>query len=319
MHDISKSTPLIFSRKGFDSSSAFGYSPYDPETGRFIVLPIPGGDIGNSYINKILYKDIRIKPGYFEGIDAESLYDLIMDKSLCYKKKTHDLVESNYAHFDPMLKSCPWISDSKYQTGAFGQCSASQGELRNREVGRGSIFLFFGRFKPIPGRKNCMGFEIYNDGSYFIYGWMRVKKIITQFEDIDDCEVREYHPHATEEYFKRSKNNTIYIADEKLFDDLDIPGCGYFPSLNRKLLLTDVNHMDKPWFWRMPSCFGKPGYKPSHFKKDVHWYECDEEGMYIVESPANRSGQEFVSILCGESERWLRGLFLEQRESNKNR
>lgn len=32
---------LILSRKGFDSASGNGYSPFDPKTGKFIVLPIP--------------------------------------------------------------------------------------------------------------------------------------------------------------------------------------------------------------------------------------------------------------------------------------
>lgn len=306
---LSGNTLLVFSRKGFDSSSAGGFSPYDPETGKYMVLPIPGGSFDDYYGNKILYKDIKIKRNYFDGISAENLYELIHCKQLRYKKKTLDLVNSNYAHFDPMLCNCLWLDDGRYQAGAFGQCAASQGELRNRNAGPGTVFLFFGRFKPIPGRKNNMGFEAYEGGSYFLYGWMKVKKVINRYEDIDDETVKKIHPHATEEYFRKSKNNAIYIADDKLFGDSDIPGCGYFPTLNRKLLLTDTNHMDRPWFWRMPSCFCNEGFVPSHFSKSAGRCPCEDKDMLVVESPANRSGQEYITSFSSESEKWLRGLF----------
>lgn len=308
-NELSDNVPLVFSRKGFDSSSAGGFSPYDPETGKYMVLPIPGGSFEDYYGNKILYRDIKIKPNYFDGINADNLYDLIFCKQLGYHKKTLKLVDNNYAHFDPMLCNCQWLDDERYQAGAFGQCSASQGELRNRNAGPGTIFLFFGRFKPVSQRKNNMGFEIYEGGSYFLYGWMKVKKVISRYEDIDDEAVKKFHPHATEEYFEKSKNNTIYISDDKLFSDCDIPGCGYFPALNKKLLLTDTDHMDRPWFWRMPSCFSKPGFTPSHFSKDAKWYQCSDKDMLVVESPANRSGQEYITELSCEAEKWLRSLF----------
>ncbi len=103
---------IIFSRKGFDSSSGGGASPV--VAGRPISLPIPA-----SKASKTSYNDLELgdyaraaSRGKFQGDD------------LC--------------HHDPMFL------DDGYCL--FGQCGAAQTHLANHGVNVGDVFLFFGLF-----------------------------------------------------------------------------------------------------------------------------------------------------------------------------
>jgi len=239
---------VILSRKGFDSSAGGDYSPFDPQTGKYIVLPIPVADKELDICNPLKYEDIQIQRDYLPGYSETNLKSLMKAME---KKATINGEESEYAHFDPWLGHCPWLEEGNHQIGAFGQVGIPQAQLHNQGVGEGSLFLFFSRFttidkngenKIVPGISR----ENLNKDLYFIYGWLKVKKVIR--EHVDDC-LWSRHPHNTKKYFDyyakienaKSENgkNTIYIADEFLFNDgSNFPGCGYFPRLNEDLCLS---------------------------------------------------------------------------------
>jgi hypothetical protein len=207
--------------------------------------------------------------------------------------------ESEYTHFDPWLGPCPWLAgDSNHSIGAFGQIGTAQAHLDNQKVREGSLFLFFSRFttidkngenKIVPGISR----ENLNKDLYFIYGWLKVKKIIQQYKDIIDDKslqsLKSLHPHTTEKYFETYPNNTLYIADEFLFNDgSNFPGCGYFPTLNKDLLLTasdsDQQKYGKKWIpsrWKLPPFFDKT--HPSYLRKE-EWSK-NEDGSCLVKIP----------------------------------
>ena len=102
---------LIFSRKGFDSSS--GGCPSPIICGRPISLPIP-----TDHRSCTTYGDLDLG-----DIVDHATRGKLNGKSLC--------------HFDPMFENgrC-----------AFGQTDKAQKHLENNQVGDGDVFLFFGLF-----------------------------------------------------------------------------------------------------------------------------------------------------------------------------
>ena len=102
---------VIFSRKGFDSSS--GGAPSPIVEGVPVSLPIPTDHRSNT-----TYEDI----GYGELVERVTK-SRIRGSHLC--------------HRDPMFENgrC-----------AFGQTGAAQSHLKNNNVGVGDLFLFFGLF-----------------------------------------------------------------------------------------------------------------------------------------------------------------------------
>ncbi len=305
---------IILSRKGFDSAAGHGYSPFDSTTGKYIVLPIPEDEKGKHYRNSKKYEEIKIEPDYLPGISVSNLRDLI--HSLNFSQKTKDVVSKNYVHFDPWLGMCPWLSGNNHNIGAFGQQGAAQTHLKNQGVGIGSLFLFFSRFIPINNRENRIVSAIapnkLKKGVYFIYGWLKVERIIDKFEDIrSDNRYRHLlldHPHASEECFKEKENkrNTIYIASEFLLNGCSIPGCGYFPKLSEELLLTSKNpNEEPPNTWDLPLFFRDQ--PPTYFPKDKQKWKPNPDGKTCTVRAPNR-GQEFVFKESEDFCRWFQDL-----------
>jgi Nucleotide modification associated domain 3 len=102
---------IVFSRKGFDSSS--GRAPSPIINGAPITLPIPTG----KYPSVSTYGDL-------------DLGDIV-------SKANKNYAAGSPCHEDPMF----W--DDRC---AFGQTSAAQSHLANHAVGVGDVFLFFGLF-----------------------------------------------------------------------------------------------------------------------------------------------------------------------------
>ncbi|WP_173916803.1 hypothetical protein [Halobacillus sp. Marseille-Q1614] len=301
---------LIFSRKGFDSSAGYGYSPYDPKSGKYIVLPIPG-DVYHKQGYK--YEDLLLKENFLEGMNAENLRDLINDPKMGYSKKSKEIIKNSYVHYDPVLGESPWLSNGP-RCGAFGQAGSAAGHLRNHNVKEGTIFLFFSRFKPMKASVHPLDPRgAWTEGAYYIYGWLKVGKVI----DVNNKEelpgsVKEQHPHGSDADFQKRKYNTIYLASKKLFDDMDIPGCGYFPKLTDELLLSSKQHKNKPSIWKLPSFFHEEKYRPTYLnvenKLEERWFMCPEDEGYCYVQSTGR-GQEYISRLEDQSLKWLRTLF----------
>jgi hypothetical protein len=299
---------IILSRKGFDSASGYGYSPFDPETGRYIVMPIPGSKSEQILANKTRYEDLRIKQNYLPGIMASNLREIVFAKEIGYSRKTRDEITINFAHFDPWLGHCPWLDDgADHHIGAFGQVNAAQGHLEKNSVGVGSLFLFFSRFVPIKGRENQIGIPLdYKKGAYFLYGWLKVGKVAKSMSDIQDEQLRLRHPHATDAYFAKYKNNAIYLSDKLLSNDSAINGCGYFPRLCKELLLSSVQHPQTPCVWQLPAFFHQPENRPTYLQKASRWILQEDSVSCLVTVPAR--GQEFVFRNSPDFVAWLSGI-----------
>ena len=77
-------------------------------------------------------------------------------------------------------------------------------------------------------------------------------------------------PEITLKHTKRGKKNVIYIAAEHLFDhSKDFQGCGYFPKLRDKQLLTSTGfakaQTKQPWRpsrWKLPPGFSRERCRP---------------------------------------------------------
>jgi hypothetical protein len=243
------------------------------------VLPIPNGVIGKYPGNGIKFSEIPIKPDYLNGVNAINLENLItrLAEKRHLPRKTSEKIHDKCAHFDPWLGPCPWLAEvSNHHLGAFGQESAAQSHLHNQKVKEGSLFLFFSRFKPIENRKwddKYLGisYKHAKEGLYFIYGWLRVKELVTKYGSNPDLE---NHPHYTKEYFEKYPpekeiRNTIYLSGD----------CGYFPELNNELLLTANEKQQTkqcvtwiPSRWSLKPCF----YKSLTHTNDKQWTPVDE-------------------------------------------
>jgi hypothetical protein len=323
---------IILSRKGFDSSTGGNHSLFEPDTGKYIVLPIPEREKDWKISNPLRFQDVGISDSYSKRFGASNLKELMVKTDRwkpIINRGEHDEEKSEYAHLDPWLGHCPWLSDnSNHNIGAFGQVGNAQAHLKNREVGKGSLFLFFSRFKPIHGTKMSkfcdvdISSEHLKEGLYFIYGWLRVGgEPIKCYNDPQlRRELKEHHPHATQKYFEecKGKNNTIYIADKYLFNNsTGYLGYAYFPTLTKDLLLTASDSAQKPDNW-IPTRWELPGFfhehKPTYLHKEWRWRSKVGSLRYLVQIPGR--GQEFVFDDSEEFCQWLNKLVGEIHEEN---
>lgn len=300
---------LVLSRKGFDAKNGGGYSPYNPRSGKYVVLPIP---VTKDFKQAKQYDQVKIIKDYLDtGFNYDTLYGLIYDLKPISNTKLASLAKKkkNYVHFDPMLGPCPWINNQpEVELGAFGQSESAQGHLAAQNVGKDSLFLFFARFTPIDKLNKS---SITNDtqDAYFLYGWMKVGSLARSKTDLKDVkDIAKFHHHA--HMFDKWKNNTIYMPQERLFDDMDIPGCGYFSSLNESLRLScdnlDCQDREKGCsMWAMPGCF--KDNRPTYIGKRIKM--CSGKDNVCCADTAI-IGQEFVSDLQGDTLIWVRDLFI---------
>ncbi|MFF2445532.1 hypothetical protein ACFVSW_00415 [Neobacillus sp. NPDC058068] len=296
---------LVLSRKGFDSGSGGCFSPYNYDTGKYIWFPIP--EKVNSYSNHIRYTDILVKNEYIcslKGCNLSEVYNNLKGTDRV-KLRENEYASINddelFAHFDPMLGIPPWIEDNencKIGKG-FGQFNAAP-HLGKHDVNEGSIFLFFGGFQSTSNKKIS---------GHYIYGWLKVKKRIETFKECKEI-LKEYnlhhHPHITEAAFARNQKNFIFVPDQWLFEDLKIPGCGYFTTLNNHLLLSNSKESNIAT-WKLPNLF----YKNLTQVHQKTWQNT-LDGFCTVKTGI---GQEFVTQLSEKGEEWLRELFLKNQNN----
>ena len=296
---------LVLSRKGFDSGSGGCFSPYNHDTGKYIWFPIP--EKVNSYSNQIRYTDILVKSEYIDGLRGSNLSEVYnslkgTDHVKLRKNEYASIYDGElFAHFDPMLGLPPWIEESencKIGKG-FGQFNAAP-HLEKQNVKEGSIFLFFGGFQSTSNKKIS---------GHYIYGWLKIKKRIESYKECIEI-IEEYnlqhHPHITEAAFERNQKNFIFIPDQWLFEDLGIPGCGYFATLNDHLLLSNSKEMNTAT-WKLPNFY----YKNLTQVHQNTWNYLPD-GSCTVKTGI---GQEFVTPLSEKGKGWLRELFLKNQNN----
>lgn len=234
--------PIVLSRKGFDSSTGGMYSPLDSDSGEYVFLPRP--EVGN-----------MVDSGY-KGVDYESLSTRFLNfNNLKEVLSAKDKLPEYGAHLDPDLTK---VIPVKGWRPAFGQRNAAQGYLRNRGVGdnsRGTLFLFFSRFK--PWEKTDSGLR----EGYYIYGWLEVGETLKPSEA---PKALSYHPHFASKY-REAKNNIVYVASSKI-SGTNLPGAGMFKKLSNTLRLS--YHEEKDLLkWKLPHLAFKAFSRLKNYEK----------------------------------------------------
>ena len=173
-------TKIIFSRKGFDSST--GGMPSYKKDETLISFPIP------SQINTLTtYNDLNL------GKDIQDL-------------SNNKIKSTDTCHFDPNL-----------DYGEFGQVGAAQTHLKNNNVKVGDLFLFWGWFRETLTVNKKTVFSKDDPGHYRFFGWMQIGEIIHLGEDpswyLKEEPNSMSHPHTIGSW---GDNNTLYLASDKL-------------------------------------------------------------------------------------------------------
>ena len=267
-----KMTKIIFSRKGFDSST--GGMPSYKKDETLISFPIP------SQINTLTtYNDLNL---------GKNIQDLSNNK----------IKATDTCHFDPNL-----------DYGEFGQVGAAQTHLKNNNVKVGDLFLFWGWFRETITINRKTIFSKKDPGHYRFFGWLQIGKIIHLGKDpswyLAETEQNPNstsHPHTIGHW---KENNTLYLASKKLdaFGLKDYYGFGKFKASEKTNL--SINPSIKKSKWKCPKWLNpKHGGCGMTYHNDLtRW---DENTVDVV-----GRGQEFVAVpnKVDECEKWLRNIF----------
>ncbi|WNF22658.1 hypothetical protein [Mesobacillus jeotgali] len=220
---------VILSRKGFDSSSGGKPSPILGD--RLMSLPIPLAGSNDFYRN------------------------LTFSETESYLKIMQDLGIKGHleGHVDPDIRRSIIVHRPSEWRGTFGQSGTSQANLRNQNVGKGDIFLFFGWFKE-AWRVN--GSWVYRQNApniHMIYGYLEVEEVydLNSIHTIPSWV--KYHPHYRDRADYDQKRNAIYTATGKFSTYKDKAGWGVF-DYDESLVLTKKGSKKRS-LWELPACF----------------------------------------------------------------
>jgi hypothetical protein len=254
---------LILSRKGFDSTPAYGgcASPILPD-GRMVSLPIPHQS------GTLTFGALR-----HQGLDVGQLVSDLTGTRVKGAER---------AHLDPDLDSTARARRRGWRA-AFGQDGAAQRHLERQGVDLGDLFLFFGWFREIM---NTRGRYRYRPGTrdlHVIFGWLRVGEVLRVGPDRVPPWLSD-HPHAPRDC---APHNTIYLAD--------VPnGGGVFQKFDTSLQLTDAESTRRS-LWRLPSDFLPAARIPLTYHGTPSRWTSDADACRL-QSVAK--GQEFVLDLA---------------------
>ncbi len=269
---------VILSRKGFDSASGGGASPILPD-GQLITLPIPHEN------DKIKYEELNMNYGKYNNY-----FELMSDLGVKF-----DRIGKN-CHLDPDLNHSV-ITRKKGWKPLFGQMNGAQTHLHNQKVGKDDLFLFFGWFKQTEFENGKIVYKKSAHDLHVIYGYLQIdeSEYISSKTNIQSW--MKYHPHANMNgEYARSRNNTIYVANDKLSCNPKIPGAGVF-KFDDELVLTKDGYSRSRW--NLPECFKNANIEISHHN-DSSWKEDYFQSACI--------GQEFVIKDDEKVEKWAKNL-----------
>jgi len=278
---------IIFSRKGFDSSAGGFPSLIFPD-GTMFSIPIPSSK------ERYLYKDLDFS---YQGESIQHILNDVTKQNIVSSKNCkacNYLAEQQSCHYDPMYFDVP-----KFQGIALGQAGSAEGHLRNQNIGKGDIFLFYGWFKPVDKINGYWTYVNTVPDIHVIWSYMKIK----DYADLDTNEQQteallkhpflSTHPHIGDQ---RNMKNRIYLSDDY----------GYF-SYNHKRCLTDLESYKGRATWRLPLCFNQPD--AFSYLKDFHQEQDDVIITY------RGYGQEFVlnlDKLKSDKDRQLIDLYLNE-------
>ena len=283
---------LILSRKGFDSGYGKIPSPILPD-GRLVPLPIP------SKSDRFTLADINVP-------------DLDLDQLL------RDLSQGVHTprtkvHLDPDLDRS-LASRLPGWRPAFGQTGSAQGHLRDKDIGAGDLFLFFGWFREV---ENHAGFWRYVKNAphlHVMFGWIEVAHVLSIVTDRERC-LRSYpwianHPHVAHPGRYTDSRNTLYVAAiGSRFSKTAKHGGGRFLRFGKQLQLTRSGSSRS--VWSLPSWFmPKNGREPLSYNPRPDQWETDASHVTLRSAA---KGQEFIldGAAYPEAESWASDLIRE--------
>lgn len=275
---------VIFSRKGFDGAA--GGVPSPIVDGRPISLPIP------TNLQHTRFSDLR-----------EPVSQLVSD--LTKGRINGDA----FCHLDPDIDDaatiCPRPSSWR---GALGQVGNAQSHLRNRKVGRGDLFVFWGLFQEVEKRSGRWGYH--GSPRHAIFGWLQVADVFSVATDGD--EIRTKHPWLTGHAHLRDGweifddrpeklKNTVYVAEERLslFPDSNLPGFGTLAAAH---VLSASGNGPKS-VWRVPEWLN-----PLRGGTGLTFHSSNRFSGDLLSTVGR--GQEFVADIGDrlEPREWLRSI-----------
>lgn len=278
---------IIFSRKGFDSSSGGTPSPIFPDD-RIMSLPIP---------------DSRVTTSYDDINHPEIDYGSLVEQLTKNKISRFDGV-----HLDPDLDPKLLPRPAQWRP-LFGQYGAAQAHLKNQGVAPGDIFLYFGLFRRVKYAKGLVSWRKDEKPMHLFWGYQQIDRII----DLNELDLRgfpwlNYHAHCQ----FQAKHNTLYVATKTLAlegQTLALPGAGVFSYFSDDLRLT-APEAGRVSQWRLPSwLFPSQGKTPLSYHGDMTRWQ--RKPTYTALNAVAR-GQEFVldATQYPESIAWLSKLLV---------
>lgn len=233
---------IIFSRKGFDGGTGCVPSPIFSD-GTMFSLPIP--DLAGT----VTYSDL-----FFGGHSFGKLaIDLNAKRIIAKEKINKPLTVHDRAHLDPDLirdlrdRKAGWLP-------AYGQSGKDATILRQHNVGKGDLFLFFGWFRQCELVGGDYHYIVGAPNIHAIFGYLKVGYVFKP--KIDPVpEWAKDHPHLHRTARKKDDGNTLFVAADTLGlpNSDDLPGAGAFTRFSPQLQLTAPG-MTRSW-WRLPKWF----------------------------------------------------------------
>jgi hypothetical protein len=269
---------VVFSRKGFDGGTGCVPSPIFSD-GAMFSLPIP------DRAGTVSYDEL-----FYGGHSFGKLVIDLKAKGMTNGNEMRPLLGSDRAHLDPDLIN--ELRQRKYGwRPAYGQCGKDATVLRQHDVGKGDLFLFFGWFHRCVTVNGMYHFLVGEPDLHVIFGYLRVGDVILLSDDQAPDWAKD-HPHLHGTARKADLGNTLFVAA----DHLGLPGAAELPGAAAFAMFADALRLTAPGmtrsWWRLPKWFHPAPGVPllsSHEKHDRWYLKGDACFMQSV-----ARGQEFV-------------------------
>jgi hypothetical protein len=270
---------VILSRKGFDSGKGSGESPSPIlPCNTLVSLPIP--DAKETHLK---YENV-----FYDPQQKKSIKEL-MDRL----KITTD---TDKCHLDPDINYYAKKGRHKDWIGAFGQAGAAAGHLRNKEIKRGDLFLFFGWFKRTIANNGVLKFDDALD-MHVIFGYLQIQDVVRQInsQTLGQYPFLDGHPHLSDD----RTNNTIFIGRKTLSFNNQLPGYGVF-KYSDHLRLTKAGETRSKW---------DLDKIPQNIFKGMSYHHPETSWKDLFFQSRKLHSQEFVVPESIELEKWVKELF----------
>jgi len=274
---------IIFSRKGFDSGYG-GLPNLILPDGRLLLFPIP------DKLSKIKYKDIKTP---LEGYS--NLFELLNDLNAKKIKVDYN------AHLDPDLYFNSIPRENEWRP-LFGQEDKALRHIQKQGVGKGDLFLFFGRFQKTIWDKKRIAYDKTEKDIHILFGYFSIGDIVDLCKPIpSEYNWIKYHPHLQ----SMKTPNNIFIASKTVtINGTQFDGAKVFDKYSDKLRLSVYDKTKRMWKlpkWFYPFNQGRPPLT-YHLNQARWWLHDDYTELQSVDK-----GQEFVldAFFYPEWKRWV--------------